>query len=126
MSDFDFTSIFDWKSVPITVWESLDVQDERGVYKRQEIAGSRRTIQAVITTETDLRGHFMATGDHVDGTVDTHIMPPDAFYTKERDGKQTYFDFEGYTYKVSDIVFVNAMHKCYRSVRFNDTGNNRY
>jgi hypothetical protein len=80
----------------------------------------------MIVTETDFRSRFQAEGEHAEGTVDVHIMPPDQFFVKELDGKQTYFDFEGYTFKVCDRIPVNATHLSYRAVRFNDAGDQRY
>jgi hypothetical protein len=122
----DFSSVFDWAAKSITAWERDISTDERGVSEGIEVEDSRREVMAMIVTESDFRNRFMAEGEHMEGTVDVHIMPPDQFYTKEADGKQTYFTFEGYTFKVADKIPVNATHLSYRAVRFNDTGNDRY
>ena len=122
----DFSEVFDWAAQPLEVWERENTSDERGVSEGREISGSRRTVQAMITTETDFRSDFAAIGDHAVGGVTLHIMPPDQFFTKERDGKQTYFTFGKYMFKVADIVPVNATHRTYMAARFNDPGNDRY
>jgi hypothetical protein len=123
---FDFARVFDWAAQPVEAWDREESEDERGVVAGREIEESRRTVQAMITTETDLRGDFNTQGDHAIGTIDIHIMPPDQFFTKERDGKQTYLTFGSYTFKVADIVPVNATHLSYRATRFNDPGDDRY
>jgi hypothetical protein len=122
----DFSGVFDWAAKSVNAWEREDTQNEQGVSEGIEVDGSRRDVLAMIVTESDFRNRFMAEGEHMEGTVDIHIMPPDQFYTKEADGKQTYFTFEGYTFKVADKIPVNATHLSYRAVRFNDTGNDRY
>lgn len=122
----DFPDVFAWAAQDVVAWERTNSQDDRGVSEGVEVAGSRRTVAAMVVTETDFRGRFMAEGEHVEGTVDVHIMPPDSFFIKERDGKQTYFQFGQYTFKVTDIVPVNATHLSYRATRFNDAGNDRY
>ena len=124
--DLNFADVFDWASQPLVVWERTNSQDDQGVSEGIEVPLSHRTVQAMVVTETDFRGRFQAEGEHVEGTVDVHIYPPDAFYIKERDGKQTYFTFGQYTFKVADLVPVNATHLSYRAVRFNDAGNDRY
>lgn len=125
-ANLDLTGVFDWNSQPIEKWEREDYRDDRGVASGREIAGSRVTVMAMVTTETDFRQQFKAEGESAEGTLDIHIMPPDQFFVKERDGKQTYFIFEGYTFKVADLIPVNATHLSYRAIRFNDTGDNRY
>ena len=122
----DFTNVFAWASQSVEAWEQEYSTDDRGVNEGREIDGSRRSVMAMITTETDFRSKFQAEGTHMDGTVDIHIMPPDAFYVQERDNKQTYFTFDGYTFKVADLIPVNASHLSYRATRFNDTRNGRY
>ena len=122
----DFTNVFTWASQPIEAWEHEDSRDDRGVSEGREVEDSRRSVMAMITTETDFRAKFQAEGIHMDGTVDIHIMPPDEFYVQERDGKQTYFSFDGYTFKVADLIPVNASHLSYRATRFNDTRDGRY
>ena len=110
----------------VEAWERSPVTDELGVTEGRDVEGSRRTVWAVVTTETDFRLQFQAEGDHAEGTVDIHVRPPERFYTSEVDGKQTYFTFNGYTFKVRDLIPLHATHKCYRAVRFNDAGNDRY
>lgn len=122
----DFQNVFAWASQSVEAWEHESSSDDRGVSEGVEVEGSRRMVSAMITTETDFRAKFMAEGTHMDGTVDVHIMPPDVFYVQERDGKQTYFSFDGYTFKVSDLIPVNASHLSYRATRFNDTRDGRY
>lgn len=122
----DFSSVFDWAAQSITAWEREDSQNDQGVFEGREVDDSSRSVMAMVVTESDFRNRFMAEGEHMEGTVDVHIMPPDEFYTKEADGKQTYFTFNGYTFKVADKIPVNATHLSYRAVRFNDPGNDRY
>jgi len=110
---------------PIHAWERQPVTDELGMTEGRD-AGTQRTVWAVVTTETDFWMQFQAEGDHAEGTVDIHVRPPDRFYTSEIDGKQTYFTYNGYTFKVRDLIPLHATHLCYRAVRFNDPGNNRY
>ncbi len=125
-ANLDLTGVFDWNSQSIEAWDREDFRDEKGLAQGREIDGSKRNVMAMITTETDFRMQFKAEGESADGTVDIHIMPPDQFFVKERDGKQTYFTFQGYTFKVADLIPVNATHLSYRAKRFNDTGDNRY
>jgi len=125
-ANLDFGGVFEWNSQSITVWERENSTDDRGVSEGREVDSSRRTVQAMITSEGDFRGRFMSEGEHMEGTIDIHIMPPDIFYTKELDGKQTYLIFNGYTFKIADLIPVNATHLSYRAVRFNDAGNDRY
>lgn len=122
----DFSGVFEWAAKSLTAWEREDTQNDQGVSEGRDVDGSSREVQAMIVTETDFRSRFQAEGEHAEGTVDVHIMPPDQFFVKEIDGKQTYFDFEGYTFKVCDRIPVNATHLSYRAVRFNDAGDERY
>ncbi len=122
----DFSNVFEWAAQSIEVWEREPTVDERGVSEGTEVDDSRRSVLAMITTETDFRNRAMNEGEHMVGTIDLHILPPDIFYTKELDGKQTYLTFGGYTFKVIDKVPVNATHLSYRAERFNDPGNDRY
>lgn len=125
-ANLDLTGVFDWNSQIVVAWDREDYSDGRGLAQGREIAGSRRNVMAMVTTETDFRQQFKAEGESAEGTVDIHIMPPDQFFVKEHDGKQTYFIFNGYTFKVADLIPVNATHLSYRATRFNDTGNDRY
>jgi hypothetical protein len=125
-ANLDFTNVFSWNSQSVEVWEREYSTDGRGISAGREVDSSRRQVLMMVTTETDFRAKFQAEGDHAEGTVDVHIMPPDMFYTKERDNKQTYFTFGSYTFKVADIIPVNATHLSYRAVRFNDPGDDRY
>lgn len=124
--NLDFTGVFQWASQPVEAWDREDYRDNQGLAQGREIDGSRRTVDAMVVTETDFRGKFTNIGETLDGTVDIHIMPPEQFYVKERDGKQTYFTFNGIMFKVADLIPVNATHLSYRATRFNDAGDNRY
>jgi len=125
-ADLDLTGVFDWNSQVVVAWDREDYRDTQGIAQGREIDGSRRNVMAMITTETDFRQQFRQDGESADGTVDIHVMPPEQFFVKERDGKQTYFNFGGYTFKVKDLIPVNATHLSYRATRFNDAGDDRY
>jgi hypothetical protein len=125
-ANLDLTGVFYWNPQYVEAWDREDYRDNQGLAQGREVDNSRRTVMCMITTETDFRSKFLNIGENLDGTVDIHIMPPDQFFVKERDSKQTYFTFEGFTFKVADLIPVNATHLSYRATRFNDAGDDRY